>query len=399
MGLKILVIADEPFYPSRAVAGNLIDILDFLTNHNITIELLQPGLREWESNEKSFHVVTFSRKPHYLTGFFAALETSNTSLFKAVAPLFHPTLFRIFFGLSKSSDIIMCYGLTYSIPTIVIAKILQKPVILLGDIFYLSYFRKVKSVAPILLKFLLIWEKSVEHLVNRRVVWGPDDKKYLISTGIAEKKILIVPLSLNLRKIVLMGKKDNSEFAFKHLKMLKDSGFKILMFHGSLDYGPNKSCVDYIVNILAPALLRKYDNLIFAIIGKCSGRVNQSNKRIVFTGYVDNIFSYISLADIGLVPLTSGTGVKNKLLEYFALSKPVITTRTGVENLNVINMYHCVITNIANFPERLLHLLENPELMKTLGQNARGYVQENHKFKNYERFIHLAEELVSSRKK
>ena len=87
---------------------------------------------------------------------------------------------------------------------------------------------------------------------------GADDETFLISSGIDKEKIKIVPLSINLEKIGLLSKKHYNEPAFVKIKAFKDRGFKILMFHGTLDYGPNKTCVEYIVSELAPKLMEKY---------------------------------------------------------------------------------------------------------------------------------------------
>ena len=397
MSLHITAVSNEPLYPNRVVPRTLIDILEVLENCNIQITLVQPGSREWESNENSFRVVTFLRTPSYFKSFFKALERSNGSLFKALASFLNPTIYPILFRLSKSSDVIMCYEITYSIPVILVAKITRKPVILLGDILYISYFRKAKFATSMLMRLLLIWEKSAESLVNRIAVWGRDDERFLVLSGICKEKIRIIPLSIDLEKIELMSKKHNNELSFRMLNAFKGKGFKILMFHGTLEYGPNKSCVEYIVDELAPKMLQKYDNVIFAIVGAHSNRIIPTDKRIVFTGYVDNLFSIVNLADIGIVPLTSGTGVKNKVLEYFALSKPVVTTEIGAENLDVTNMFHCIITDIETFPDKVLYLLDNPTQSVAIGQNGRDYVQENHQLKNYERYIELARVLLKSK--
>ncbi len=390
MNLKILAISDEPIYPNNLLPRTLIDILEVLGKCGCKVQLVQPGSSNWVRDEKLFRVITFSRIPHYFTRFFKVLQRSNETLFKAAASSLNPKVYHILWEQARFTDVIMCYDVQYAIPAIIAAKLTKKPVILLGDILYISYYRGIKDIPPFQLWMLLTWEKTVEHLVDRIAVWGPDDEKFLLSSGIAKKKITIIPLSIDLKRIENSTKEPNDEIAYWKLKTYKEDGFKILMFHGNLNYAPNRLSVEYIVNELAPLVLKKNNKVVFAIVGAAPENYRNQNNRVIFTGRVNNLFSCLELADAGIVPLMIGTGVKNKVLEYFALSKPVVTTEIGAENLNVRNMFHCIITDIETFSDKVLYLLGNPDLSATLGQNGRNFVQENHQLRNYERYVELA---------
>jgi len=392
--LRILAVSDEHVYPQSLLPRTLIDIIDVVKRYDCEICLLQPGSTDEETDEELFRVHTFIRMPSFFRSFFEVLEKLNEPLFKAIVSSLNPKVYRILFRLAKSSDLMLCYSLQHSIPVLITAKLTGKPIVLVGDILYVAYYRKVRRVSPILQQMLLTWERTIEYLVDRIVVWGPDDKEFLVSSGICREKISVIPLSIDSGKIQVMSKKGSNELSFSRLRALKDIGFQIIMFHGNLNYGPNKSCSDYIVSELAPKLLQRHHNIVFAIVGASSGNVDCKNQNIIFTGYVDNLFSYIELADIGIVPLVSGSGVKNKVLEYFALSKPVVTTRIGTENLEVKDMVHCIRTDLASFPEKISFLLRNQKLMTLLGDNARKYVEQNHLLENYKMFIELGKSLV-----
>jgi glycosyltransferase involved in cell wall biosynthesis len=396
MHLRILAVSDEPYYTDNLLPSTLVDIVKVLGERGCNVCLVQPGSSNWLRREKLFRVITFSRIPKYFNGFFKALQRSNETLFKTATSSLNPKVYQILWEQSRSSDVIMCYDVQYALPAIIAAKIARKPVILLGDILYISYYRGLKDVSSLQLLMLLAWEKTVEHLSDRIAVWGPDDKRFLLSSGIAKRKIKIIPLSIDLKKIELLTKQPNEELPYRRLRALKEKGFRILMFHGNLNYAPNQLSVDFILQKLSPALLKKYSDIVFAIVGTNPRKSQNSSDRIVFTGRVNNLFSFIDLADLAIVPLTVGTGVKNKVLEYFALSKPVVTTKIGAENLSVKNMFHCLITDIEGFPDKVSYLLENPELLVYLGQNGRKYVGENHQLQNYERYAELAKDLLKS---
>ncbi len=385
--IRITAVSNEPLYPKRVVPRTLIDILEVLGESN-QICLLQPGLQQWERGEKLFRTYTFPKKPAYLKRLLDIFEEKSFSLAKALGSLLNLTIYPKLFALSQISDIFMCYEITYCIPTLIVAKLARKPVILIGDILSISYLRKVRAVSTFLSYLLLTWEKTCELLVNCIAVWGKDDKKFLLSIGLPKQKITTIPLSLDLQKIDRLSQQKNNEPAYTKLKALKDQGYKILMFHGTLEYGPNRACAEYIENELAPKMFTKNRKIIFAIVG-AGYTSNKPENRIVFTGYVQNIYSILKLADVGIVPLKSGTGVKNKLLEYFALSKSVVTTPIGAENLGTKNMTHLIVTGLDNFDEKVSLLLENPELSDKIGANAQEYVWKNHSLTNYLQYSQL----------
>ncbi len=396
MSLKIAAISDESIYPNSSLPRTLVDILKILANRGCTICLIQPGSSNFEYTDKLFHVITFSKTPSFFKILFNAIKIKNEPLYKTFASWLNLNLYRVLWNQARHSDILLVYDVQYSIHAVIISKIARKPVIMLGDLMYISYYRGTNSVSRLFLWFLLAWEKSALIGVNRISVWGSDDKNFLISAGIPDKKISTIPLSLDIKKIDSMALVPNHEQAYNRIKELKNKGLAILMFHGNLDYPPNRASVDYIVNELAPELQKMQQNIAIVIVGDSNKMMTSGNDRILFTGRVENLFSCIALADIGIVPLKFGAGVKNKILEYFALSKPVITTAIGVENLGITNMVNCLVTRIGNFPESISFLLKNPKIMVLLGSNGRKYLEEHHSLANYEKFLDIGKELKSN---
>ena len=52
---------------------------------------------------------------------------------------------------------------------------------------------------------------------------------------------------------------------------------------------------------------------------------------VIVTGMVDDVKEYYSLADLVVLPLKNGGGVKVKLLEAISFNKPIVSTTVGVE--------------------------------------------------------------------
>jgi len=102
---------------------------------------------------------------------------------------------------------------------------------------------------------------------------------------------------------------------------------------------------------------------------------NIKNPNIIFTGAVKNLPDYIDAADIAVVPIKAGGGMRMKILEYFAAKKPVISTKKGIEGIQVKNGREVIITNIENFPKEIARLIKLKNLRKKLVKNAFKFVQ------------------------
>jgi len=74
-----------------------------------------------------------------------------------------------------------------------------------------------------------------------------------------------------------------------------------------------------------------------------------------------------------------GSGLKNKVLEAFILSRSVVSTQMGIESLPVTQNEQCLIADTPElFAECVIKLLENPEQRTALGQSAKQFVIKNY---------------------
>ena len=126
------------------------------------------------------------------------------------------------------------------------------------------------------------------------------DKEQLISSGIPERKIKIIPNSVEISKF--SSRLDNNTIRNRYHLENKI----VLLFHGILDYPPNDEAAKILVNYLLPNILRKHANVHILLVGKNPPKI--SNPNVTVTGFVKNLPDYIAAADIALVPLLKGGG-------------------------------------------------------------------------------------------
>jgi polysaccharide biosynthesis protein PslH len=142
--------------------------------------------------------------------------------------------------------------------------------------------------------------------------------KFLSAPYIADKKIFKV----------------NNESRAKVRRLLRMERYFIVLFFGPLDYKPNFDALSIIANKIAPGIYVKNKFIKFLIVGKNPpNNINKPN--LVFTGYVDKIEDYINASDLVIVPLTSGGGVRTKIIESISCGKKVLSTNVGSEGLDL----------------------------------------------------------------
>lgn len=104
--------------------------------------------------------------------------------------------------------------------------------------------------------------------------------------------------------------------------------------------------------------------------------------QIIFTGILYDIESYINAFDIGILltnPKEHEEGISNALLEYMALSKPVIATRGGgtVELVNEdVNGFLVEPFDVSAVVLKTNVLLNDPQIRLKMGENGRQRVQD-----------------------
>jgi polysaccharide biosynthesis protein PslH len=108
----------------------------------------------------------------------------------------------------------------------------------------------------------------------------------------------------------------------------------IVLFNGALNYTPNETALKNIVTNINPLLLST--NFKYKIIICGSGLSttfnhlkDQSNNHIVYAGFVEDIAIYFKGADIFINPVTTGGGIKTKLIEALGYNLTVVTTQHG----------------------------------------------------------------------
>jgi glycosyltransferase involved in cell wall biosynthesis len=157
-----------------------------------------------------------------------------------------------------------------------------------------------------------------------------------------------------------------------------------IAFWGGLDFSPNTTAVHYFYDeIFLPYLSDKEIN--WFIIGRNPSskmqKMAEKHKNISLTGYVEDLYEFVSRIPIMVNPMQIGSGLKNKVLEAFALERLVISNQLGVEAIPAIPGVHYINAgNPKEFAQAILEYSSNKQARKQIGMAARCLVEDKYKW-------------------
>lgn len=151
-----------------------------------------------------------------------------------------------------------------------------------------------------------------------------------------------------------------------------------LLFSGLMDKYVNIEGADFFVKKIFPIVLSKYPDSKLYIVGPnpVAHIKKYESKNIVVTGFVNDIRDYIKKVEVVVCPIITGTGVRNKILQAWAMEKPVISTTIGWQGLSGINGKELLLADKPEFfASCIINIFENRDLAKNLAINGKKLVE------------------------
>lgn len=158
----------------------------------------------------------------------------------------------------------------------------------------------------------------------------------------------------------------------------------MIVFSGKMSYHANIAAAQRLVEQIMPLVWAQQPLAQLWIVGSApprSIRRYAADPRIVVTGRVPEIASYLQRATIAASPLCYGVGVQNKVLEAMATATPVVTDPQCLAALEAKPGQELLTaTSNAEFAAVLIELLQDAGLREQLGAAGRAYVVRTHRW-------------------
>ena len=158
-----------------------------------------------------------------------------------------------------------------------------------------------------------------------------------------------------------------------------------VIFWGNLAFPPNYHAVHFFFNeIFKPHLEPR--GVRWHIVGARADasirRLASASEQIELVGFVPDLAAYVSRIPVMVNPMISGSGLKNKVLEAFALRRAVVSTAMGIEAIQAVaGKHYFEADDPENFAAHVTSLLDNQELRSHLTEQAYSFVLSHYRWK------------------
>lgn len=159
----------------------------------------------------------------------------------------------------------------------------------------------------------------------------------------------------------------------------RTDGAPVIVHLGTMFWPPNVAGVLWFAREVLPLIHQRLPHARFVVVGKSPPPEVQAlaaDPRIEVTGYVADPTSYLVQADVFVVPLLTGEGMRVKILDAWLWGLPVVSTPIGAEGIETQPGTSILIAAEADaFAQAACRLLTDQALNQQLRRAARSWVE------------------------
>lgn len=236
-------------------------------------------------------------------------------------------------------------------------------------------FQQMAQASSGIKKLLLYWESvklkrfelnlESDCLIDYYTFLSSKDKDIFHSTfKVSETKTRLIPLGADEYE----GETD-----------LAHRGTNII-FCAAMDAQMNVEAALWFAKEILPIISKKIEHVKFFIVGRePQDEVKKlACENIIVSGTVESLDEYYCRADLIVIPLLHGGGVKVKLLEAIGRKKRIVTTSIGIEGTSFLpNIHIPVADEPVKFAELCVDVLLNPECYEEMYRQTFKLFKEN----------------------
>jgi glycosyltransferase involved in cell wall biosynthesis len=152
-----------------------------------------------------------------------------------------------------------------------------------------------------------------------------------------------------------------------------------LIFTASLFYKPNIDGITWFCHEVLPRVQAKFPDASLTIVGRNPApEVYALAERpgVTVYGSVPSMQEYVASAAVMINPLTTGGGIKQKLIEAMAWERASVTTTFGRLGIPAVDGVHTLVADsAADFAASCIRLLDDRDLRYQMAHAARQLVE------------------------
>lgn len=174
-----------------------------------------------------------------------------------------------------------------------------------------------------------------------------------------------------------------------------------VIFVGNYHFVPNRTAAEFLIHKIAPIVWRSCPGIHFKFVGgnPPDWLLNNPDERVEAVGFVDDVRPYVMGAKIVAIPMVTGTGIKNKLLEAWAARKPVVATPIAIQGIPGQHGVNILIgEKKGEIASMICKLWQDDNLCNQIANNGRAVIERQFSWEVFsEKYIFHVNRLLLSK--
>lgn len=162
----------------------------------------------------------------------------------------------------------------------------------------------------------------------------------------------------------------------------REGGAPTVLHLGTMFWPPNVNGVLWFAREVLPLIHSKVPEARFVVVGKDPPPevvALGDDPRVEVTGYVVDPTPYLAAANVFVVPLHAGGGMRVKIIDGWLWGLPIVSTPIGAEGISVKNGENLLLAeNAWAFAQATIRLLTDAHLNERMRSNGRAWVEEHY---------------------
>lgn len=188
------------------------------------------------------------------------------------------------------------------------------------------------------------------------------------------QKLVHVPISIDLKPYEGMG-------AVEKCGLHKSTRQKRILFFGGFENPANQDAACWFARAIFPRVKQTFSDLAFVVVGRNAKRYvgDLASSDVEILGDVQDMRPHLACADLCVMPLRSGGGVRVKLLEAIAARRIVVTTSLGLDGVTFRAGKEVLVADKEEeFAALCAEVLADPARFERLRNDAYAVLRDKH---------------------